>query len=405
MDGRFADGKPHPHARTGEGKIACHPRRAKRGKGTHGAERVGGFLCLWVVSCWRRAGDRWIPGSFNPWKAWSPPALRPPEQLHEAVRSGPSGTGTGLIARSPLASSEMGISRTPVFVHLRWRSRQARAPSEQARGGRASGPSASPAAGAFVLFEATGAYDRLLGQALAHCDGGGGRAVLAAMARPCAPQPHSPDTPERARLTALVRRREEPRGHPRWEPETQRRPRSRNPPRISTAISPSSTRPSALRQAHRHTRRSPSRPCARPHRGCAPCPASARWRRPSVALLPELGSRSPKTIAALVGLAPFNHDSGRKHSKGTDPRRAEARARCALYGRPWAAARARARPLPLSTKPSGNRPRPSSPSIALARKILHPSSTPSSRPKTLHAMSQTNTVALPLRWLRGLQPE
>ena len=43
VDGRFADGKPRPHARTGEGRSACHPRRAKRGKGTHGAERVGGF--------------------------------------------------------------------------------------------------------------------------------------------------------------------------------------------------------------------------------------------------------------------------------------------------------------------------------------------------------------------------
>lgn len=30
-----------------------------------------------------------------------------------------------------------------------------------------------------------------------------------------------------------------------------------------------------------------------------------------IALLPELGQRSPKTIAALVGLAPFNRDSGR----------------------------------------------------------------------------------------------
>lgn len=30
-----------------------------------------------------------------------------------------------------------------------------------------------------------------------------------------------------------------------------------------------------------------------------------------IALLPELGQRSPKTIAALAGLAPFNRDSGR----------------------------------------------------------------------------------------------
>jgi transposase len=30
-----------------------------------------------------------------------------------------------------------------------------------------------------------------------------------------------------------------------------------------------------------------------------------------LALVPELGSRSPKAIAALAGLAPFNVDSGR----------------------------------------------------------------------------------------------
>jgi transposase len=36
-----------------------------------------------------------------------------------------------------------------------------------------------------------------------------------------------------------------------------------------------------------------------------------------LALLPELGARSPKTIAALVGLAPFNHDSGAMRGKRT----------------------------------------------------------------------------------------
>lgn len=34
-----------------------------------------------------------------------------------------------------------------------------------------------------------------------------------------------------------------------------------------------------------------------------------------IALMPELGSRSPKTIAALAGLAPFNIDSGRFRGK------------------------------------------------------------------------------------------
>jgi transposase len=36
-----------------------------------------------------------------------------------------------------------------------------------------------------------------------------------------------------------------------------------------------------------------------------------------LALMPELGSRSPKTIAALAGLAPLNHDSGAQRGKRT----------------------------------------------------------------------------------------
>jgi len=36
-----------------------------------------------------------------------------------------------------------------------------------------------------------------------------------------------------------------------------------------------------------------------------------------LALLPELGCRTPKTIAALVGLAPFNRDSGLERGKRT----------------------------------------------------------------------------------------
>lgn len=36
-----------------------------------------------------------------------------------------------------------------------------------------------------------------------------------------------------------------------------------------------------------------------------------------LALLPELGTRSPKTIAALAGLAPFNRDSGKDRGKRT----------------------------------------------------------------------------------------
>lgn len=46
--------------------------------------------------------------------------------------------------------------------------------------------------------------------------------------------------------------------------------------------------------------------------------ASARVAATTLlALLPELGSRSPKAIAALAGLAPFNRDSGIERGKRT----------------------------------------------------------------------------------------
>lgn len=49
-----------------------------------------------------------------------------------------------------------------------------------------------------------------------------------------------------------------------------------------------------------------------------------------LALMPELGSRSPKTIAALAGLAPFNIDSGKFRGQRTI-RGGRRRVRSALY--------------------------------------------------------------------------
>jgi transposase len=88
-----------------------------------------------------------------------------------------------------------------------------------------------------------------------------------------------------------------------------------------------------------------------------------------VALLPELGQRSPKTIAALAGLAPYNHDSGQRRGS----RRIQGgrrRVREALYMAAVSAARtptrlgAFARDLRARGKP------PKLAFIALARKIL-----------------------------------
>ena len=88
-----------------------------------------------------------------------------------------------------------------------------------------------------------------------------------------------------------------------------------------------------------------------------------------LALLPELGARSPKTIAALAGLAPFNVDSGqcrglRRISGGRK------RVRDALYMAAVAASRSKSRFATFyKTLRNAGKP-PKLAFIALARKIL-----------------------------------
>lgn len=61
-----------------------------------------------------------------------------------------------------------------------------------------------------------------------------------------------------------------------------------------------------------------------------------------IALMPELGQRSPKTIAALAGLAPFNRDSGKQRGQRTI-RGGRKRVRDALYMAALAATRSNTR--------------------------------------------------------------
>ena len=66
--------------------------------------------------------------------------------------------------------------------------------------------------------------------------------------------------------------------------------------------------------------------------GCAPSLVSDRsWRQTVIALLPELGRLSRRAIAALVGLAPYDDDSGKhrgeRHIKG-EPQGAVCATRC-----------------------------------------------------------------------------
>ena len=61
-----------------------------------------------------------------------------------------------------------------------------------------------------------------------------------------------------------------------------------------------------------------------------------------MAIMPELGRRSPKTIAALAGLAPINQDSGRRRGQRVI-RGGRKRVRDALYMAAVAAARSKSR--------------------------------------------------------------
>lgn len=194
----------------------------------------------------------------------------------------------------------------------------------------------------FVVFEATGGYDRLLhrmlhaakiacarvnpGRArdfaraagfLAKTDAVDAR-MLALMAERLRPRPDLPAQAERERLRLLHRRRDQL-VHMRQQERTRLSEASQSEERedlinhigwLSERIKDLDLRirkliasVEDLRQASSKLRRAP---------GIGPVAAATL-----LALLPELGSRSPKTIAALAGLAPLNRDSGRQRGKRT----------------------------------------------------------------------------------------
>lgn len=88
-----------------------------------------------------------------------------------------------------------------------------------------------------------------------------------------------------------------------------------------------------------------------------------------MALVPELGQRSPKAIAALAGLAPFNHDSGKQRGQRAI-RGGRKRVRDALYMAAVAASRSNSR-FKTNYKALREAGKPAKLAfIALARKLL-----------------------------------
>lgn len=218
-------------------------------------------------------------------------------------------------------------------------------------------------AGVFVIFEATGVYDAALRKTLAaagvaHARVNPGRArdfaraagflaktdpvdaaMLAAMGAALRPPREPEPDMDRERLAALIRRRdqlvamramertrtseagdaftrEDTRIHLDWLDQRIRH--------LDDAIRQAARASLALRQQIALLRTAP---------GIGPVAAHVL-----AALLPELGQRTPKTIAALVGLAPINADSGQKRGQRMI-RGGRKRVRDALYMAALAAVR------------------------------------------------------------------
>ncbi|EJL20243.1 transposase, partial [Caulobacter sp. AP07] len=245
-----------------------------------------------------------------------------------------------------------------------------------------------------TVFEATGDYDLLLRRALeaagspyvrvnptrardfaraagflAKTDAVDAR-MLAALGTALRPAPATPSHPARQRLAQLHKRRDQLVAMRKQE-RTRRAEASdpdliddlddhlawldRTVARFDKDIAAFVAEQPALDQASRLIRSIP---------GVGPVTAATL-----LALVPELGLRSPKALAALAGLAPFNHDSGKL--RGTRAiRGGRKRVRDALYMAAVAACRSQSR-FKTSYKALRDAGKPPKLAfIAIARKLL-----------------------------------
>jgi len=194
----------------------------------------------------------------------------------------------------------------------------------------------------FVLFEATGTYDRLLRKALSRTDIAFARVnplrardfaraagflaktdaldarMLAAMAARMRPRATAPVDPGREQLRLLHRRRDqlvlmrqqERTRFSEAQGAEERDDLTRHIAWLSGEIKSLERRTQALLASLRSLKDAWTRLRSAP--GIGPVAATTL-----LALMPELGSCSPKSIAALAGLAPFNRDSGKERGKRT----------------------------------------------------------------------------------------
>jgi transposase len=194
----------------------------------------------------------------------------------------------------------------------------------------------------FVVFEATGQYDRLLRKALAGAEVPFARVnplrardfaraagflaktdrvdtrMLAKMGKCLQPGADTPTPDALERLRSLHRRRDQL-VHMRAQERTRRSEASEHEERtdidrhlswLSAQIKTIEGRIKTLIAADAQIKERCKRLRQAP--GIGPVAATTL-----VALMPEIGNRSPKTIAALAGLAPLNRDSGTLRGKRT----------------------------------------------------------------------------------------
>jgi transposase len=248
--------------------------------------------------------------------------------------------------------------------------------------------------GTSVLFEATGRYDQALRDAFAKQDLAFARVnparardfaratgalaktdaldarMLAAMAQTLSPQAFTAATPERQKLVALLLRRDQLVGM-RAEEKTRLealgdttivRAINRHITFLSEDILRIEARIAELQAGDDGLAKAAS--LLRSIPGIGPVATSVM-----LALLPELGRCSPKEIAALAGLAPYNTDSGtmrgQRRIKG-----GRARVRNALYMAAVVASRGKTRFAAFYATLIAKGKPPKVALVAMARKIL-----------------------------------
>lgn len=244
-----------------------------------------------------------------------------------------------------------------------------------------------------VLFEATGRYDRALQQALAAAGVSFARVnplharafaratgqlaktdaidarLLAAMAQALTPQPQPPADPERLELADLHRRREQLVGFRQME-----RTRLHGAaPAVAACIAAHvvwlTQQIKAIEQRiasliGRSATLSLAASLLRSIPGIGPVAATTL-----LALMPELGHRSSRTIAALGGLAPINRDSGQYRGKRSIAG-GRSEVRRALYMAALTASRSNSRFADSLTDFTARGKAPKLALIAIARKLL-----------------------------------